>query len=143
MFFVVGGGERGIRVRGVDLESDVDRTDLVKASVENDENLKGCVFKPQDTREFVAGSKYLLHRIRHQAMVRIAHEEGYTGVELKDGSTVEIQAGDLCASRKALRDKHKRSVERVISNLVDDEVQDALGEANEIGLSEWVSRNQD
>lgn len=96
----------------------------------------------RDTRDFVAGSKYLLHLIRHQAMVRIAHEEGFNEVRLKDGSTVEIQPPELSATRKELKDKHTRSAERLISDLAADDVQEKLEEANEIGLSEWVSIQQ-
>lgn len=94
----------------------------------------------RDTRGFVEQSKYILHIIRHQAVVRIAFEEGYMSVQLKNGSVVEIREADLEASRSDLRSKHIRSTGRMIQQLAAEDTLELLARENKIGLSKWVAQ---
>lgn len=92
----------------------------------------------RETRPFVHRSKYLLHAMRHQPILRIAHGAGYRQLSLSQGVTVDIQEADLGVHRDALKEKHRRECALVIRRLTSEAEEDLLDEPNPLGLRDFV-----
>lgn len=92
----------------------------------------------QATRPFVHRSKYLLHAMRHQPMLCIAHDAGYRQLRLSEEVTVDIQETDLAADRDELEDKHRRECALLIRRLTSEDEERLLDEPNQLGLTDLV-----
>lgn len=87
---------------------------------------------------FVHESKYLLQVLRRRPMLTLAHEEGYTELQVIEEGRHPLKEADLTATHDQLEDKHERAAARLLSDLAADEDEDKLSEDNSIGLADWV-----
>lgn len=93
----------------------------------------------RETRGFVRQSKYLLHAMRHQPILRIAYESGYRELRISDEVLVDIQEADVQASRGVLENKHQRRCALLVRGLTPEEEEPLLDQPNELGLTDVVA----
>lgn len=93
----------------------------------------------RETRPFVQQSKYLLHAMRHQPILRIAYESGYRDLRISEEITVGIKEADLEADRDELRDKYQRECGLLVRRLASEEEEPLLDDANHLGLADFVA----
>lgn len=79
--------------------------------------------------------------IRHQRMLGVASEAGYTHIRLSDGAEIPIREVDLEADADELDRKHRRAAGRPVTHLAGDEGLDTLDQENAVGLKDWVKEN--
>lgn len=93
----------------------------------------------RETGGFVQQSKYLLHAMRHQPLLRIAYESGYRELRISDEVIVDIRKADVLASRDELGDKHQRRCALLVRRLTSEEEEPLLDEPNGLGLTDFVA----
>lgn len=96
----------------------------------------------RDVEGFIHQSKYLLQMLRHQRMLGVAFEAGYTHIRLSGTADVPLHEADLDASADVLDGKHRRAASRLVTHLAGEEGSVELGQTNAVGLKDWVSKNR-
>ncbi len=79
--------------------------------------------------------------IRHQRMLTVASQAGYTHIRLSDGADIPVTDADLEAEAGELDGKHRRAAGRLVRHLAGDGGFDQLDQENMVGLKDWVREN--
>ncbi|MBI4393339.1 MAG: hypothetical protein HY556_06030 [Euryarchaeota archaeon] len=93
----------------------------------------------RQTYTFFSESKYLLQLVRHQNMVGLAFEEGWTHVGIGENTEAEIRASDFHMTALQVREEHRNLCSVTMRGLADPKVVDVLEATGIKTLREWVS----
>jgi hypothetical protein len=76
--------------------------------------------------------------LRRGALLEVAHEEGYTEVQVTAEQPHQIHPADLSATRDEIEGNRERAAARLVADLTADEEKQRLEGENPIGLADWV-----
>ncbi|MBI4393334.1 MAG: hypothetical protein HY556_06005 [Euryarchaeota archaeon] len=93
----------------------------------------------RQTHTFFRESKYLLQLVRHQNMVRLAFEEGWTRLGIGESSEAVIRDVDLTKTAQELRAAHQELCSMTIMSLAGEKSKTGLAEPGKRRPREWVA----